>query len=66
MATRPFFSQSDSDNIERVRQSVLCRLTHDEDWNQFGMWTGRAGNYVEVEHPQFMFHGAVCEKCTPE
>lgn len=50
--TKPVFSQSDSNNIERVRQIVLHRLKHDREWHQFDLWTGYAGHYVKFEHSQ--------------
>jgi hypothetical protein len=53
MSTKPVFSQSDFDNVERVRQIVLYRLLHDKNWKSLhDEWTGFAGNYIEFEHPQ--------------
>ena len=47
------FRESDCSNLELVRQIVLYRLKHDDDWNQFDYsWEERGSRFVGFEQPQ--------------
>ena len=50
MEKRPVFRDSDSNNLELVRQIVLYRLKHDSQWHQFDYdWDQRTSNFVEFD-----------------